>query len=609
MIPTSELLGSAIRHAVCAGEGNVLIAADLGSIETRVCGWFTGCKGINRVFAEGLDSYKDFATTYFNVPYDQVTKQQRNFSKPPVLGGIFGLGWRGMIAYAEGYGVDLDEEKAKRVVDILRTKYHEVPTFWSWIEAAVIHTVTTGQSVFGYKFTVHMNRDFLNIRLPSGRDLWYFKPEIRPHTTPWGEVKPTFSYMGLDDKNRWVRLYVHPGLICENCLSGNTEILTDRGWISLREYQPGDLLWDGVDWVHGGSLLDRGIQTVIEYEGVQLTKDHLILAYDGWRPAEEYVYGSTTGPERYEVRIPSGGKIRPHSQWNWESILDLPLRVWGYYSPGGKRLGEGEQERDPPMLFQVLSETWEQEAEVSWTVQASGLRCMAVVTRQMRTALSLCLSQLWRARNHCVRQMAYLRRFLVGYGEEIQTEPGYRTYGQRERIFPGKLPMAVTEEECQQQKGFASHGNPLRGHDGSPGVPQIRNRGDHSPIPIGQQVARKQTFDPPRSHQQRVYDIANVGPRNRFTVRGGPGKPPFVVHNCTQALARDFLAYGMKLADEFGELNIVLHVHDEIVCEVPEDNSQYLLEVLIRCMTTNPPWAPNIILGAEGYIAKRYRKD
>jgi DNA polymerase len=216
MIPPSELLGSAIRHAVCAPEGKVFAVADLGSIESRVLGWFTGCSRINKVFAEGKDTYKDFAVDYFRVPYDQVTKEQRNFSKPPVLGAGFGLGWKGMQVYAEGYGIELDKEEAKRVVETFRSSYWEVPRFWKWIETAVKYTTMSGAPVEGYRLTVHKDREFLCIRLPSGRNLWYFQPQILPHKTPWGEIKPTFSYMGLNDKNQWVRLFVHPGLLTEN---------------------------------------------------------------------------------------------------------------------------------------------------------------------------------------------------------------------------------------------------------------------------------------------------------------------------------------------------------------------------------------------------------
>lgn len=214
--PISELLGSAIRHAVCAEEGKLFVAADLGSIESRVIGWVTNCSKMNRVFAEGKDSYVDFAAGYFGIPYAQVTKEQRGFSKPPVLGAGFGLGWRGMIAYAEGYGVSLNEDEAKRVVNTFRSSYWEIPEFWEWIDNAVKQVTMSGVTVEGFKLKILKDREFLCIQLPSGRCLWYYQPQILPHETPWGQIKPTFSYMGLNDKNQWIRLYVHPGLLTEN---------------------------------------------------------------------------------------------------------------------------------------------------------------------------------------------------------------------------------------------------------------------------------------------------------------------------------------------------------------------------------------------------------
>lgn len=79
-----------------------------------------------------------------------------------------------------------------------------------------------------------------------------------------------------------------------------------------------------------------------------------------------------------------------------------------------------------------------------------------------------------------------------------------------------------------------------------------------------------------------------------------------LTENIVQAIARDVLLNGMLLADERG-LPIVGHVHDEIICEV--DQNVDALSVLKDCMMTSPSWAPDLLLGAEGYMAEVYRKD
>ena len=80
-----------------------------------------------------------------------------------------------------------------------------------------------------------------------------------------------------------------------------------------------------------------------------------------------------------------------------------------------------------------------------------------------------------------------------------------------------------------------------------------------------------------------------------------------LVENIVQALARDVLAEGLKKAHKMG-FKIVMHVHDEIVTEVPEDSPLTVAD-LIGCMVAELPWAPGLPLGAAGWEGFFYRKD
>ena len=63
-----------------------------------------------------------------------------------------------------------------------------------------------------------MGRDkFLQCRLPSGRILYYYDPQIELTTTPWGQSKETVTYMGVDSQTRqWRRHWLHGGIMTEN---------------------------------------------------------------------------------------------------------------------------------------------------------------------------------------------------------------------------------------------------------------------------------------------------------------------------------------------------------------------------------------------------------
>lgn len=81
-----------------------------------------------------------------------------------------------------------------------------------------------------------------------------------------------------------------------------------------------------------------------------------------------------------------------------------------------------------------------------------------------------------------------------------------------------------------------------------------------------------------------------------------------LVENAVQAISRDVLVYSMQnLYNEGFTINI--HVHDEVVCEVPEENGEEQLSKMETIMKRNIPWAPDLILGAEGYVTKYYKKD
>lgn len=79
-----------------------------------------------------------------------------------------------------------------------------------------------------------------------------------------------------------------------------------------------------------------------------------------------------------------------------------------------------------------------------------------------------------------------------------------------------------------------------------------------------------------------------------------------LVENATQSASRDVLMYSMLPIEQAG-YRIVLHVHDEIVAEIPEDG-ELSGDGLARLMSVVPDWAPGLPLEAKGFNSKRYKK-
>lgn len=81
-----------------------------------------------------------------------------------------------------------------------------------------------------------------------------------------------------------------------------------------------------------------------------------------------------------------------------------------------------------------------------------------------------------------------------------------------------------------------------------------------------------------------------------------------LTENIIQAIARDLLAYSMLRLDEEG-YPIVMHVHDEAICEVSLESSEKDLENMCEIMGEDVPWAPGLPLVADGYNTPFYKKD
>lgn len=103
---------------------------------------------------------------------------------------------------------------------------------------------------------------------------------------------------------------------------------------------------------------------------------------------------------------------------------------------------------------------------------------------------------------------------------------------------------------------------------------------------------------------QLVYEGINQYTRKWELLETYYGK---LVENIVQAIARDVFMSGMRKAEEAGYA-VVLRVHDELVCEVPDDPS-YTHEGLAEMMSTNPSWSVGLPLAAAGFESYRYRKE
>lgn len=172
--------GSSLKEAICAPDGMVVVGADLSNIELRVGLWIAGQMDKLKLLGDGLDLYKDFASTVFNVGYDEVTKDQRFIGKTAQLSLIYGTGAAKLQAAIKTMsGTDIGEDLANQTVEVYRYTYHKVKDVWGAGSKAldIIHADTRGSIGKNYFAYVEGSK---GIRLPSGLYMQY--PDLKKYS-------------------------------------------------------------------------------------------------------------------------------------------------------------------------------------------------------------------------------------------------------------------------------------------------------------------------------------------------------------------------------------------------------------------------------------------
>lgn len=107
----------------------------------------------------------------------------------------------------------------------------------------------------------------------------------------------------------------------------------------------------------------------------------------------------------------------------------------------------------------------------------------------------------------------------------------------------------------------------------------------------------------PWGEMREQLSYKSLDDKNRWIrIRTYGGK---LVENITQAVCRDVMAEAMLRLDAAG-YQIRFTVHDEIVCEAPDDFGS--MDEFMALLTKAPKWAVGFPINAEGWCEKRYRK-
>lgn len=175
------------RDCFVAPPGRVLIQLDYSQQELRVAAALSGDKAMARIFIQGIDFHKGTAATAFNVPLEEVTKNQRGDAKNVNFGLLYGQG------------------DAALAAKIGCTKEH----------AASVRKAVLG----GFPdLAKTMNRWVREAKRDGGTWTYWEMKKARWRPLPdLGHPDGGFQSSAVNG--------------AKNCLDGKTEALTKRGWV------------------------------------------------------------------------------------------------------------------------------------------------------------------------------------------------------------------------------------------------------------------------------------------------------------------------------------------------------------------------------------------
>jgi len=250
-----KVMASCIRSCLIADEGKELVFPDYAGVEARWNAWMFGEEWKLKVFRDydagiGPNNYAVVYARSFGVPVETVKKDTIEY----LLGKCMDLylGYEGGVAafikgcatyrvdlkrllaaydtlpddivleaqdawaYAceTGRTYDLDEKlwvTCEGLKRLWRRAHPKIVLGWKQLKEASLNAVANPgeiRAVANKRIMFKVEGKYLLLRLPSGRKLWYYRPEIRDET---------LYYYGMDTVKRiWGRTSTYGGKLCEN---------------------------------------------------------------------------------------------------------------------------------------------------------------------------------------------------------------------------------------------------------------------------------------------------------------------------------------------------------------------------------------------------------
>jgi DNA polymerase I-like protein with 3'-5' exonuclease and polymerase domains len=221
---------NAIRRAICAPEGHLLLACDAAQIEARVTAYLAKQDDLTQAFRDGEDVYSLFATDLYGYPVDKSKKEERFLGKTCILGLGYGMGHAKFKDTLEsglaGMVMKLDESEYKRIVYFYRDKYANIKSLWDECNTALNTMAIGGHGNIRGLIPFDAN----GFQLPNGMVLTYHGLRASEHgfeyindARAWAKYKERVTTGASAADVPWTKIY--GGKVVENLVQALARIV------------------------------------------------------------------------------------------------------------------------------------------------------------------------------------------------------------------------------------------------------------------------------------------------------------------------------------------------------------------------------------------------
>tara|TARA_R110000803_G_scaffold2388_6_gene8100 strand:+ start:413 stop:2251 length:1839 start_codon:yes stop_codon:yes gene_type:complete len=238
-LPSRGVNGKKLKSSILAPEGYTLIDCDSSQIEARVLAWLAGQDDLVSAFLNGEDVYIKMSSKIYNIPEEDVTKDQRFVGKTTILGCGYGMGAVRFADQLQSFGTHMDIDEARRVVSIYREANWNISHFWRACQNMLVEMSRGDSGSFGPSGVIKYGVEGSNgyILLPSGLKMRYDDLQYEQ-----GERGPEFKYR---TRRGYTRIY--GGKVAENiCQALARCIIGDQMLATAKRYKVALTVHDSV---------------------------------------------------------------------------------------------------------------------------------------------------------------------------------------------------------------------------------------------------------------------------------------------------------------------------------------------------------------------------